>query len=64
MKENIESAKKYFDEVKIELKNVTWPSQSELINLTIVVLVLTIVLAVFVGIMDGIFVDLIVKILK
>lgn len=64
MKENIESVKKYLDDVKIEIKNVTWPSQSELINLTIVVLVLTIVLAAFIGVMDGIFVDLIIKILK
>ena len=47
-----ERAIDFLREVKAELTKVNWPSQSELTGSTTVVIVLTIILAVFVGFMD------------
>lgn len=46
---------KFFQEVKTELKKVTWPSRKTLITQTIVVVVTVIILSIFLGIADGIF---------
>ena len=43
---------KFLGQVKSELKKVAWPSREELVSSTIVVLVSTILLAVFIGICD------------
>ncbi len=43
---------KFLGQVKSELKKVAWPSRSELISSTIVVLISTLLLAVFIGICD------------
>lgn len=43
---------KFLGQVKAELKKVAWPSREELISSTIVVLVSTLMLAVFIGICD------------
>jgi len=47
-----ERAIDFLREVKAELTKVNWPSQSELTGSTMVVIVLTIILAVFVGFID------------
>ena len=47
-----ERAIDFLREVKAELTKVNWPSQSELTGSTKVVIVLTIILAVFVGFID------------
>ena len=47
-----ERAIDFLREVKAELTKVNWPSQSELTGSTTVVIVLTIILAVFVGFID------------
>ena len=47
-----ERAIEFLREVKAELIKVNWPSQSELIGSTSVVIVLTIILAIFVGFID------------
>jgi preprotein translocase subunit SecE len=47
-----ERAIDFLREVKSELTKVNWPSQSELTGSTTVVIVLTIILAVFVGFID------------
>ena len=39
-------------EVLAEFRKVTWPSRQELINSTVVVIVVTVVLAVFLGVID------------
>ena len=39
-------------EVMIEFRKVTWPSRQELINSTVVVIVVTVVLAFFLGGVD------------
>jgi preprotein translocase subunit SecE len=47
-----ERAIDFLREVKAELTKVNWPSQSELTGSTAVVIVITIILAVFVGFID------------
>ena len=44
--------KVFLEQVNIELKKVTWPSREELKGSTIVVIVSTILLAIFIGIAD------------
>ena len=44
--------REFFREVLLEFKRVTWPSRSELWNSTGVVIVVTIVLAFFLGAVD------------
>ena len=47
-----EKIKKFLKEVKFELTKVTWTSRQELIYSTYIVIVVSIVLAVFIGIVD------------
>ena len=47
-----ERAIDFLREVKAELTKVNWPSRSELTGSTPVVIVITIILAVFVGFID------------
>ncbi|RMD63582.1 preprotein translocase subunit SecE [Candidatus Parcubacteria bacterium] len=46
---------RYFREVRAELAKVTWPSREEAINLTVVVLAVTIALSLFLGAWDYLF---------
>jgi preprotein translocase subunit SecE len=48
----IERIKTYFSETRAELKKVTWPSRQDLIDSTKVVIVATLIVTVFVGIVD------------
>ncbi len=43
---------KFFEEVRSELKKVTWPSKDETIRMTIVVIITTIIVGAYVGIID------------
>lgn len=43
---------KFVSQVKTEMQKVSWPSRSELISSTIVVLVSTILMAVYIGVCD------------
>ena len=45
-------AKEFVLEVLAEFRKVTWPSRQELINSTVVVIVVTVVLAFFLGAVD------------
>jgi preprotein translocase subunit SecE len=51
-----EQIRRYFRESRIELKKVTWPSREQTVNLTIVVVVVCIVMALFLGGLDYLFV--------
>ena len=42
----------YFSEVKLELSKVTWPGRQEVVRLLSLVLVISVVVAAFVGIVD------------
>ncbi|MGH7177905.1 MAG: preprotein translocase subunit SecE [Tepidisphaeraceae bacterium] len=48
----IERIKVYFSDTKTELKKVTWPSRQDLIDSTKVVIVATLIVTVFVGLVD------------
>ena len=48
----MEKFKKFLKEVVAELRKVTWPTKEELIGSTIVTVVVSIVVAVFIGIVD------------
>ena len=46
---------KFLRESRAELRKVTWPNRKELITYTVVVIVSTAIVAVFLGIVDLIF---------
>ena len=46
---------RYFRETRIELGKVSWPTRREALNLTAVVLVVTTVMAIFLGSLDYVF---------
>ena len=48
----LQRVREFFREVLLEFKRVNWPSQTELVNSTAVVIVVTVVLAFFLGAVD------------
>lgn len=44
--------KSFFKGVRSELRKVTWPTRKELINYTLIVIVLTLILSTFIGLFD------------
>ncbi len=46
---------RYFRETWFELKKVSWPTRSEAVNLTLMVIVVTTFLALVLGLMDWVF---------
>jgi len=48
----VERVKGFAQEVLAEFRKVTWPSRQELVNSTVVVIVVTVVLALFLGAVD------------
>jgi len=55
---------KFLAEVKTELLKVTWPTKNEVIRLTGVVIVISLIVGLFVGGLDFIFTKLVEIILK
>ncbi len=47
-----ESIKKFFREVRAEMKSVTWPSKADLKEGTIVVIVMSAIVSVFLSLVD------------
>ncbi|NOY88465.1 MAG: preprotein translocase subunit SecE [FCB group bacterium] len=45
---------KFLREVMAELRKVTWPTKDELVGSTIVTIVVSLIIAVFIGIVDRI----------
>ncbi len=45
----------YLKETRAELRKVTWPTRDETVNLTVVVLVVTLGMAAFLGVLDYVF---------
>ncbi|MFA5750928.1 MAG: preprotein translocase subunit SecE [Candidatus Paceibacterota bacterium] len=45
----------YFNEIKTELKHVVWPGKIQTVHYTIIVIILSIVVAYFLGLFDFIF---------
>lgn len=50
--ERINALKTFLGEVKAELKKCTWPTRSELLGSTMVVVVSVVILGLFVGLSD------------
>ena len=46
---------KFFHETKEEMKKVTWPTKKETINHTIIVLIISVCVAAFIGLVDWFF---------
>ncbi len=59
-----EKIKKYILNIINEMKKVTWPTRSELINSTIVVIIISAIVALIVGVLDFIFTSSLTFILK
>ncbi len=51
----------YINETKGELKHVSWPTKSQTINYTLIVIGISVLTAVFLSIFDGFFVYLLEK---
>lgn len=43
---------KYFKEVKSELQKVTWPKRKEVLKLTLIVILISGIIAAYVGLLD------------
>jgi preprotein translocase subunit SecE len=50
---------RYFKETRAEIRKVSWPTREEATNLTVIVLAVTVVMAIFLGAVDYIFAQLI-----
>jgi preprotein translocase subunit SecE len=49
-----EKIQKFLKEVIAELRKVTWPTKQELIGSTIVTIVVSLIVAIFIGVVDRI----------
>ncbi|MBM4443598.1 MAG: preprotein translocase subunit SecE [Candidatus Rokubacteria bacterium] len=56
--------REFVSEVLAEFRKVTWPSRSELVNSTVVVLTVTVVLAFFLGGVDIVLARVVERILR
>lgn len=59
-----EGARRYFRETRGELRRVTWPTREESQRLTLVVIGVTIVFAVFLGALDFVFSTIVGEIIR
>ena len=50
----IEKIKRFFSETRVEMRKVTWPTRDELKESTKIVIVGTLVVTVFIGVIDQI----------
>jgi preprotein translocase subunit SecE len=48
----IQKIKKFFSEVRVELRKVTWPTREELKGSTKIVIIATFVVTLFIGFID------------
>jgi preprotein translocase subunit SecE len=51
----LKRTRSFLTDVRVELKKVSWPTRSEAINLTIIVVVVTTFLAIVLGLLDYIY---------
>ena len=48
----VDAAKEFFEQSKVELKKVTWPTRQETVKTGIAVLVFSVVMAIYLGVVD------------
>jgi len=54
----------FLKETQVELKKVTWPKQQEVIRLTIVVVLISVIIGLFIGALDFTFTKIIETVVK
>ncbi len=47
--------RRYFDEVWSELRKVSWPTREQVRNLTVLVFAISLVVGIYISVLDGIF---------
>jgi preprotein translocase subunit SecE len=47
--------RRYFDEVWSELRKVSWPTREQVRNLTVLVFAISLVVGVYITVLDGLF---------
>ncbi len=47
--------RRYFDEVWSELRKVSWPTREQVRNLTVLVFAISLVVGIYITILDGVF---------
>ncbi len=52
VKKWIDKTKQFSQEIKVELKKISWPQRKETISSTSVVLIIVLIIAFFLGIVD------------
>ena len=57
-------AQEFVREVVAEFRKVTWPSRQELINSTVVVITVTVVVSLFLGLVDVVLARVVERILR
>jgi len=48
----LQKIKEFFQEVSVELRKVSWPTRQQTLNATVVVIVVSFIVAFFLGIVD------------
>jgi preprotein translocase subunit SecE len=51
----MKDVQQFVEDVQAEMRKVTWPDREQLRNATAVILVFVIIIAIIIGLMDGIF---------
>jgi len=64
LKAGIETAKEFFEQSKAELRKVTWPTRQETVRTGVAVLVFSLVMALYLGVVDMILSRLVALILS
>lgn len=54
----------FVGEVRSELRKVSWPTRSEVINYSIVVLITVVILTIFIGLIDWVFATLVLELFE
>jgi len=60
----MQKVKRFFIEIKTELFKVSWPSRDEISGSTLIVLTVSIIMAIFVGLIDLIFANIVTGIIR
>ncbi|HLD01450.1 MAG TPA: preprotein translocase subunit SecE [Patescibacteria group bacterium] len=60
----VRAALNYIGEVRVELQKVIWPKRSEVVKLTLTVILITAIVGVYVGLLDYGFASLLEQIIK
>jgi preprotein translocase subunit SecE len=54
----VKRIRRYFDEVWSELKKVSWPTREQVRNLTVLVFAISLVVGLYISVLDRVFVGL------